>query len=209
MNPPPRYLLTSLVEPDPLQPPEQAMTAWSDYSTGERIKILRGSELTQNDLAEAAGVSVALVQKVEQGRTVTVASLIKLADALGTDVSVLLGQQAPRRAMSRAERTAVRNLSHAVHDSVLTSPADLDPPPLADLKATLATTWERFWRGDYTSTCATTPHLIAEAGVHSRAQRTTPRAGAGSTSRRLPGGRVGREPTRPARSRIRGTLARS
>jgi transcriptional regulator with XRE-family HTH domain len=49
------------------------MTAWSDYSTGERIKILRGTELTQADLAEAAGVSLALVQKVEQGRSVTVA----------------------------------------------------------------------------------------------------------------------------------------
>ncbi|MFC4907977.1 helix-turn-helix domain-containing protein [Actinomadura gamaensis] len=140
------------------------MTAWSEYTTGERVKILRGTELTQAGLAEAAGVSLALVQKLEQGGTVKVASLISVGDALGTDVSVLLGQQAPRRSMSRAERTALRTMSLAIHDSALTPPdASVEPPPLADLKAALARAWDGYWRGDYLNACAIAPRLIAEA----------------------------------------------
>ncbi|SEG14366.1 Helix-turn-helix domain-containing protein [Thermomonospora echinospora] len=140
------------------------MTAWSEYSTGERVKILRGTEMTQAALAEAAGVSVALVQKVEQGGSVKVASLIKLADALGTDVGVLLGQQAPRRAMRRAERTALRAISLAVHDSALVSHApDAEPGTLADLQKANAAVWAAYWSGDYPNLGALVPALITEA----------------------------------------------
>ncbi|MFC5183872.1 helix-turn-helix domain-containing protein [Actinomadura harenae] len=139
------------------------MTAWNEYSTGERMKILRGTDITQQALAEAAGISVATVQKVEQDRGGSVGSLMKIADALGTDVGVLLGQQAPRQAMSRAERTGARDLSLAVHDSVLAPVPDIEAPPLADLKASLALAWDQFWRGDYTGACMIAPHLIAES----------------------------------------------
>ncbi len=146
------------------------MTAWNEYSTGERVKILRGADMTQQALAEAAGISVALVQKVEQDRGGSVGSLIKIADALGTDVGVLLGQQAPRRAMSLAERTAARELSLAVHDSVLAPLPDMEAPPLADLKASLALAWDQFWRGDYTGACTVTPRLIAESRAFAEAR---------------------------------------
>ncbi len=96
------------------------MSNWADLTTGRRIKALRGSDLTQQGLAEAAGVSYALVQKAEQDRgELSVGSLLKLAAALRTDVGVILGQQAPRRGMSRDTRAAVRRLSDAVHDSAL------------------------------------------------------------------------------------------
>ncbi|MFJ5035692.1 hypothetical protein ACIQB5_48650, partial [Streptomyces sp. NPDC088560] len=36
------------------------MSNWADLTTGQRIKHLRGSDLTQQGLAEAAGVSYAL-----------------------------------------------------------------------------------------------------------------------------------------------------
>ncbi|WSA97267.1 hypothetical protein OIE63_23895 [Streptomyces sp. NBC_01795] len=71
-------------------------------------------------MAEAAGVSYALIQKAEEDRgQLCVGSLLKLAAALRTDVSVILGRQAPRRGMSRDTRIAVRRLSDAVHDSAL------------------------------------------------------------------------------------------
>ncbi|WP_078879568.1 helix-turn-helix transcriptional regulator [Kitasatospora purpeofusca] len=40
------------------------MTQWSDYSTGRRIKMLRAG-MTQEELAEAAGVSVPTIRKAE------------------------------------------------------------------------------------------------------------------------------------------------
>lgn len=77
------------------------MSNWADFTTGKRIKHLRGSDLTQQGLAEAAGVSLALVQKAEQDRgELSVGSLLRIAGALNTDVSVVLGQQAPRRGAS-------------------------------------------------------------------------------------------------------------
>lgn len=145
------------------QPPGAVVTAWSEYSTGDRVKILRGTEMTQAALAEAAGVSVALVQKIEQGGSVKVASLIKVADALGTDVGVLLGQQAPRRAMSRAERTALRAVSLAVHDASLGTGADVEPGNLAEMDKARAKAWAAYWVGDYPKMCALTAPLLGEA----------------------------------------------
>ncbi|MFC7510341.1 helix-turn-helix domain-containing protein [Streptomyces thermocarboxydus] len=41
---------------------------WSEYSTAERLKRLRGA-MTQEQLAEAANVSVGVVRKLERGGT--------------------------------------------------------------------------------------------------------------------------------------------
>ncbi|GAA0665726.1 hypothetical protein GCM10009535_51820 [Streptomyces thermocarboxydovorans] len=55
---------------------------WADLTNGQRIKHLRGSDLTQQGLADAAGVSLALVQKAEQDRgELSVGSLLKFAHA--------------------------------------------------------------------------------------------------------------------------------
>ncbi|MFH9723719.1 helix-turn-helix domain-containing protein [Streptomyces sp. NPDC017254] len=64
---------------------------WSEYTTSERLKALRGG-MTQEQLAEAAGVSVGVVRKLERGGTASLPSLLSIADALGTDIAVLLGQ---------------------------------------------------------------------------------------------------------------------
>ncbi|MFI6982428.1 helix-turn-helix domain-containing protein [Embleya sp. NPDC050154] len=140
------------------------MVAWSEYTSGERVKILRGAELTQLALAEAAGVSLSLIQKVEQGGTVTVGSLVKIANALGTDTSVLLGEQAPRRAMRHAERYVVRALSRAVHNSALgLTDVDVDPGSVAELEAVRATMWAAYWEGDYVEFGSLTSQLLPEA----------------------------------------------
>lgn len=127
------------------------MSNWADLTTGKRIKCLRGSDLTQQQLAEAAGVSLALVQKAEQGRgELSVGSLLKFAAALKTDVAVILGQQAPRRGMSRDTRAALRRLSDAVHDSAL---GDWDgigePSTLAQLSDARDRVGATYWQGDY------------------------------------------------------------
>ncbi|MFI1199181.1 helix-turn-helix domain-containing protein [Streptomyces sp. NPDC020883] len=127
------------------------MSNWADLTTGKRLKHLRGSDLTQQGLAEAAGVSLALVQKAEQDRgELSVSSLLKLAHALRTDVAVILGQQAPRRGMSGDTRAAVRRISDAVHDSALGEWDGVEEPSgLADLSAALDRMWATYWRGNY------------------------------------------------------------
>ncbi|WP_448333837.1 helix-turn-helix domain-containing protein [Streptomyces sp. DSM 41534] len=97
------------------------MSDWASRTTGERIKYLRRTaELTQTQLADLTGISVATVQKAEQNKgELSIGYLLKLAAGLRTDVAVILGQQAPRHDMGLEARTALRQLADAVHESAL------------------------------------------------------------------------------------------
>ncbi|MGW5017678.1 transcriptional regulator [Streptomyces cacaoi] len=92
-----------------------------------------------------------MVQKAEQDRgELSVGSLLKLAAALRTDVGMILGQQAPRRGMSRDTRAAVRRLSDAVHDSALDAWLGTgDPSTLSELSTAHERVSAAYWRGAY------------------------------------------------------------
>ncbi|REF00747.1 helix-turn-helix domain-containing protein [Thermomonospora umbrina] len=123
--------------------------AWSDYTTGERIKILRGPGMTQEELAEAAGVSVATIRKAEGDRGVGLPSLLKISAALHTDVSVMLGQQEPRRAMHRDDRAMLRALSRAVHDTAAGIGGGVEPVSGREVAAGVAAAWDRYRTGQF------------------------------------------------------------
>jgi transcriptional regulator with XRE-family HTH domain len=123
---------------------------WADLTTGARIKHLRGTDLTQTQLAEAAELSLSLIQKAEQDRgELSLSSLLKIAAALRTDTAVILGQQAPRRGMSHDTRAALRQLSDAVHASALGDWDGLtDPSDLNTLTEARDAAGEAYWLGD-------------------------------------------------------------
>ncbi|WP_043463618.1 helix-turn-helix domain-containing protein [Kitasatospora sp. MBT66] len=139
------------------------MTQWQDRTTGERVKFLRGSNLTQEQLAEASGVSVGTVRKLEQGGNLSLPYLMKIASALGTDVSTMLGQQSPRRGMERDERAAIRAMSQAVHGSALGDVTLNEPGPLADLQAAVRHADALLWVSDYPKLGAVLSQLLPEA----------------------------------------------
>lgn len=62
------------------------MTQWSDYSTGRRIKMLRAG-MTQEELAEAAGVSLPTVRKAEKEGAVSGCRLCSSCPARCTRMS--------------------------------------------------------------------------------------------------------------------------
>ncbi|QMU72031.1 helix-turn-helix domain-containing protein [Streptacidiphilus sp. P02-A3a] len=149
------------------------MGQWSDYSTGERIKLLRGPQ-TQEQLAGEAGLSVHTIRKAEhdQGH-VSLQTLLLISAALHADVSVILGQQAPRRAMQAADRAMLRALSLAVHDSSAGIGADVEPPGRPEVEAGLAAAWEVYRAGNYARAgVLVAPALreataaLSSAGVH-------------------------------------------
>jgi transcriptional regulator with XRE-family HTH domain len=126
------------------------MPQWSDYSTGERIKILRGREIRQSDLAEMTGLSIVTIQKAEQDKALSLPTLLAIADALSVDTSVILGQQAPRRALAQGDRLMIRDLSRAVHDTAAgILPADVEAMALDELQETTDRCWDLYWRGQY------------------------------------------------------------
>ncbi|MFF2115978.1 helix-turn-helix domain-containing protein [Kitasatospora sp. NPDC058184] len=141
------------------------MTQWSDYSTGQRIKMLRAG-MTQEELAEAAGVSVPTVRKAEkEGGSIGLPSLLKLSAALHADVSVILGQQAPRRASLIGDRAMLRGLSRTVHDTAAGVGTDVEPPAAAALRADLARAWADYRAGDYTQAGSLAAPAITEAAA--------------------------------------------
>ncbi len=143
------------------------MPQWSDYTNGQRIKILRGTELRQPDLAELTGLSVVTIQKAEQDKALSLTTLLKIAGALGVDTSVILGQQAPRRTMSQDDRAMVRALSRAVHDSwVGLLPATTEPVAANELRDAIDRCWAMYWDGDYVEAGAVIAPLLAAAAAH-------------------------------------------
>ncbi|MGW1073699.1 helix-turn-helix domain-containing protein [Streptomyces sp. NPDC002537] len=140
---------------------------WSDYTTGERIKILRGRDVHQSDLAEMTGLSIVTVQKAEQEKQLSLNTLLLIADALGVDTSVILGQQAPRRAMAQGDRAMMRALSQAVHDTAAgLLPDNLEANTEAGLREAVDRCWELYWKGHYTEAGALTAPLVLQAAVH-------------------------------------------
>ncbi|AWK10016.1 helix-turn-helix transcriptional regulator [Streptomyces tirandamycinicus] len=141
------------------------MGNWDSYTTGQRVKLLRGTDFTQETLAEAAGVSVGTIRKIEQGGSVSLPTLLRVSEALHTDVSVLVGQQAPRRAMAAADRAALRGLSAAVHDTAAGIGIDAAPPEESVHAAKLAAAWELYQLGDYTGAALAVSPLVQQAAA--------------------------------------------
>ena len=143
------------------------MSAWTDLTNGKRIKHLRGRDMTQQALADATGLSLALVQKAEQDRgELSVGSLLRLANALNTDVSVILGQQAPRRGMGRADRAALLQLSDAVHESALGEWDGIDDPSsVEDLAEARDRAWSAYWASDTAAVSMYATQVLMEGQV--------------------------------------------
>src|SRR5881227_1297925 len=75
---------------------------------GERLRAIRQlRRRTLKEIAGAAGLSESFLSQLERGRTnATIATLQRLATALGIDVSDLFGAQSPR---PRVQRRAARD----------------------------------------------------------------------------------------------------
>ncbi|WP_329142676.1 helix-turn-helix domain-containing protein [Streptomyces sp. NBC_01456] len=140
------------------------MAQWSDYTTGERIKILRGKE-RQTDLAERTGLSVVMVQKAEQDRALSLPTLMKIADALNTDTSVVLGQQELRRSMEGQDRAMMRALSRVVHDTAAGLVTADEESTLQELEKVTGLCWGLCWKGHYTEAGSLVAPLVASAAA--------------------------------------------
>ena len=143
------------------------MSNWADLTTGKRIKHLRGSDTTQLALADATGLSLAQVQKIEQDRgEPSVGSLLKIAHALDADVSVILGQQAPRRGMDKDDRAALRMLSDAVHESALGEWEGIeDPSTVEQLSTARDQAWAAYWASDTAKVSSYAAKVLLEGQV--------------------------------------------
>ena len=141
-------------------------------SIGSRLRQARTERgLSQEQLAERAGVSAGFVARIEQDRRRPgIATVFRLAAALGTEPSRLLDQR------DRLESGSRERGVHAVRDALL-SPGelpglDLDdggtPQPLAVLGQRAAGAWRLYWRGELADLAAELPELVTDARATER-----------------------------------------
>ena len=80
---------------------------------GSRIKMLRiNQKRTIQEVADASGISKSMVSKIENNVTVpSVATLVKIAKSLATDISSLLEDNGLLDAIRTARQTAEENLT--------------------------------------------------------------------------------------------------
>jgi transcriptional regulator with XRE-family HTH domain len=135
---------------------------------GGRIRELRGGIFTQHDLAAAADVSVHTIRQLEQGRrqTASIATLARLARALGVDVGELLGRPpaVPAAGESQARVVAIREALASV-DDILGELDDVDAPDLTGLARGVTYAFGLYWAGRYGQLAALLPGLLTEAAV--------------------------------------------
>jgi transcriptional regulator with XRE-family HTH domain len=123
--------------------------------------------MTQEELAERAGLSAAMVQKLEQGRrnSARTSTLIALAEALDVDLSELLG----KRPWLERDGDDVRVL--ALCDALLSpdlvfDEADGGSRAVADgpeLERRVAAAWAEYWAGRFGRLVAVFPQLLSDA----------------------------------------------
>jgi transcriptional regulator with XRE-family HTH domain len=101
---------------------------------GERLRAIRQlRRKTLKEVAGAAGISESYLSQLERGRTnATIATLQRLATALGIDVSDLFGADAPRPRVLR------RDARDFVAWGLLGRKALLTPKPFHSLEAVVA-----------------------------------------------------------------------
>lgn len=136
-----------------------------DASIGDRVRRLRAERgVTQEELARAAGVSVDLVKKLEQGRreSARLTSLRALADGLDVTLSDLVGRR-PR--LDAGDGRVVLGLRDALISPAAMGiePDDAEPTPPARLHEAVRGGWRAYWSGRFGELAGQLPGLLAEA----------------------------------------------
>lgn len=133
---------------------------------GRRLHELRTSrtpKLTQQELAERAGVSVDVVQKLEQGQRhgARIGTLTALARALDVDLPELVGK--PTKLAGLPDGGGLLELRRAVTPVA-------EPGPPGDVAGELVDGWAAYWAGHYDTLTGVLPGILARAGGEQHAE---------------------------------------
>ncbi|WJK41491.1 helix-turn-helix transcriptional regulator [Solwaraspora sp. WMMA2056] len=143
-------------------------------TVGDNVgRLRRLSGLTQEQLAEAAGLAVETIQKLEQNKpgSPRMSTLRSIANALGVPTSVLVGPAIAGPAVgfgSADDEAALDLLRRALTparglNGTFVDKSPMSPPTLAGLQASIAEI-DRIYHGDdYASALTRLPVLIGEA----------------------------------------------
>ncbi|MCX4468981.1 helix-turn-helix domain-containing protein [Micromonospora sp. NBC_01655] len=129
---------------------------------GRQLRAQRGRRhMTQAGLASAAGVSVDLIRKLEQGQRqhAGLDSIARLAAALDVTLADLLDK--PRGLAAGAEDGELGALRRAILG--LTPTTTAEPPSLDEMRAAVVDLWQTYWAGQYAHLARQLPDRITQA----------------------------------------------
>lgn len=143
-------------------------------SIGDRIRSLREfRDVTQEELAELAGVHVDTIRKLEQGirQSARIATLRALARALDVQLERLVGQ--PTVTQELTEDGGLLALRDAIQDvrslpGVLADDDLEDPPSEAAWVDTVTEATDIYWRGDYSQLSGMLPLVLRDGQAVAR-----------------------------------------
>lgn len=138
------------------------------WGLGENVaRIRKARNLSQEELAAAAGVAVDTVARIERGerQTTRTSTLNKLARALSVEPSTLLGILPPPHEPAAGDVGDLRRALTASADIPgLTDFSDMrETVPLAELRASLSYAWQAYIGGRHSELLHTLPILLADA----------------------------------------------
>lgn len=132
-------------------------------------RIRRALPLTQEALAESAGVSVETIRKLEQGerQSARMSTLNAIARALDVPTTALLGDastaaaraEPDHRPLSLMDLRRALTPARGLDGSVVAGP-DVDPPPLDAVRADLRAVDRAYHANDYATALAALPGLL-------------------------------------------------
>lgn len=136
----------------------------SGPTIGQRIAQLRGTRMTQTALAGAAGVSVDLIRKLEQGRrhTVGIGNLQRIARALDVDAGDLLpkAQSLPDPGEHSGAVAIRRALTHV--DDLVDDEPDVEALTLDEVRRAVTLGWGFYWAGRYDQLGRLLPNAVTQ-----------------------------------------------
>lgn len=149
----------------------------STTTIGDRLRALREfRDLTQEELAERAEVSVSIIRKLEQGRrqSAHLSTLRALAYALDVELERLLGQ--PTVTQHQPDDGGLIALRDAIQDvgalpGVPTDDIDDDPPSPDEWITSARAATTLYWTGAYSKLAGRLPLLLREGQAVAREAR--------------------------------------
>ncbi|MFF1417484.1 helix-turn-helix domain-containing protein [Streptomyces sp. NPDC058280] len=145
-----------------------------DISIGDRIRSLREfRDVTQEQLAERAGVHVDTIRKLEQGirESARINTLRSLARALDVQLERLVGQ--PTVTQELSDDGGLLALRDAIQDigslpGVLSATNLEDPPDEAAWVDSVKAATSLYWEGEYSALSGTLPLLLRDGQAVAR-----------------------------------------
>lgn len=132
---------------------------------GENIGRLRWlSDLTQEELADRAGVSVDLIRRLEQGNrnAARLSSLYRIAAALDVPLLALFGHDTVLQPDDRHDGGSINALREVLTPENGDRPEEA-PSSSAELEPLVADTWRNYRTGHFSRLAAMLPGLLASA----------------------------------------------